>query len=109
MVLQGGLVSNSYEDYLANLCLRKNKPVIGICAGFDCLLRTTVHSLILNSDYSDMHWNVVSKNAHKIVISKNSILHDCLGVDELSVNSVHKTVIFPDSVKKNLAYERNMC
>lgn len=98
VILQGGLVINGYEKFVAKFCLESNKPVLGICAGFDLLLKVTGHDLVLDKIY-DYHWNYKEIYAHKIELNKGSNLFRIVQKDVLRVNSVHKSVILTNCVK----------
>lgn len=39
IVLEGGLVSNQYEEEFAKKAIEKDIPIIGICSGFNNLIR----------------------------------------------------------------------
>ena len=39
VVLEGGLVSNKYEEEVARICIRNDVPILGICSGFNNLVR----------------------------------------------------------------------
>jgi len=90
IILEGGLVSNSYEEEIARICIEKDIPLLGICSGFNNLVRAlggTVHI-----DDSIFHNQFGSKVAHDIKIEKNSRLFNILGKETVVVNSIHTCV-----------------
>ena len=97
VVLQGGLCSNGYEQHIAKFCLENNKPLLGICCGFDNMLRAVGNELVL--DESGVHWNYEASRVHDIVIDKSSLLYDILKLSRASVNSIHEAIIRKDFVK----------
>ena len=97
VVLQGGLVSNGYEQHIARFCLKNNKPLLGICCGFDNMLRAVGNKMI--ADESGVHWNYEAERVHDIVIDKSSLLYDILKCRRVSVNSIHEVIIRKDFVQ----------
>lgn len=62
------------------------KPLIGICAGFNNILRAlgTIHS----KDYR-----------HKISVNKETKLYNLINADEYSVNSIHSMIAPKENVE----------
>ena len=97
VVLQGGLCSNGYEQHIARVCLKEDKPLLGICCGFDNMLRAVGNEMVL--DESGLHWNYEAPRVHDIVMDESSLLYDILKCRRVSVNSIHKVIIKKDDVK----------
>ena len=97
VVLQGGLCSNGYEQHIARVCLNEDKPLLGICCGFDNMLRAVGNELVL--DESGAHWNYEAPRVHDIVIDESSLLYSILKRRRVAVNSIHQVIIKKDDVK----------
>lgn len=96
-IMQGGLVSCTYEIEMAKRIIELNKPLIGICAGFNNILRALGSEVI--EDKSNSH-NFYDKNfRHKIKIEKNTLIYDILQKDEYLVNSIHSMVAKKEDVE----------
>lgn len=89
-ILQGGLVSCKYEIEMAKRIIELNKPLIGVCAGFNNILRALGTDVIENKDDSHDHYDINYR--HKIKIEENTIIFDLLKQEEYSVNSIHSMV-----------------
>lgn len=98
VVLEGGLVSNLYEEEIAKICINKNIPLLGICSGFNNLVRAlggTVHI-----DESVFHNQFGAKIAHDVNIDKNSKLFKILGQEKVFVNSIHTCIAKEEEIKE---------
>ena len=104
IILQGGLSQHKIEEYIAEYAIKKNIPILGICAGFDSIVRAVGlgnfiydNSKNLNDVNNDLN-NIYKKHnvydrdyRHDIFINNNNIL----GVSKksLSVNSMHTLML----------------
>lgn len=98
VVLEGGLVSNLYEEEVAKICIDKDIPLLGICSGFNNLVRAlggTVHI-----DESIFHNQFGAKIAHDVTINKNSRLFEILGQEKMIVNSIHTCIAKEEEIKE---------
>lgn len=111
-IIPGGSHWYSYDEYVINYALEKDKPILGICLGMQIMgvmdnrknngLYDTTH--LINE--KNTHKQIDKKYAHEITINKDSKLYEILGVDKCEVNSRHcyeiedvvnfKTVAFSD-------------
>ena len=98
VVLQGGLVSNSYEKEIVKICIKNNKPLLGICCGFNNMVEALGGNLY--EDNSNIHNKYGIKNVHEIVINKNSKLFNIIGTEKIFVNSIHKMIAKKEFIKK---------
>ena len=98
IILQGGLVSNKYEEEIAKLCIKKDVPIIGICAGFNNLIRA-LGGKVYQSDNA-FHNQFGSKTAHEVNISGDSKLFSILKTKKLYVNSIHNLVAKEEDIKE---------
>jgi gamma-glutamyl-gamma-aminobutyrate hydrolase PuuD len=91
-VLQGGLYSANYEIEIAKRIIEQDKPLIGICAGFNNILRALGTDVVEDKTRSHDKYDINYR--HKISVLKGTKIHELIGSDEYSVNSIH-TMIAP--------------
>lgn len=98
IILQGGLYSCNYEIEITKMALKKDIPLLGICAGFNNILRALGSEVLLDEtkshDIYDMNYR------HKITLEKNSLLYKLINQDVLSVNSIHSMIATKELVEK---------
>ncbi len=96
-ILQGGLYSSNYEIEMAKKIIELDKPFIGICAGFNNILRALGTDVIENKDGSH---DIYDKDyRHKIFINKETKLYNLINTDEYSVNSIHSMMAPKENVE----------
>ncbi len=96
-ILQGGLYSSNYEIEMAKRVIELDKPLIGICAGFNNILRAIGTDVI--EDKTKSH-DIYDKNyRHKINISIGTKLYDLIKQKEYSVNSIHSMIAPKENVE----------
>ena len=99
-ILQGGLYSSNYEIEMAKRIIELDKPLIGICAGFNNLLRALGTDVI--EDNTKSH-DIYDKNyRHDINIFKDTKLYNLINKEKYKVNSIH-TMIAPKENVENYA------
>lgn len=98
IILTGGLVSNNYEEEIARYCIEKDIPLMGICAGFNNLIRALGGKTHL--DNSGLHKQYGSRIAHNITIDNNSKLYEILKKGNIMVNSIHTYISSEDEIKE---------
>ena len=92
IVLQGGISSNNYEEFIAEYCYNNDIPLLGICAGYNNIIRG-LGGLATKIDNVDVHDRPDLKYAHDCkIVDKNSKFYEILKTDEFKVNSVHTYV-----------------
>ena len=99
-VLQGGLYSANYEIEMAKRIIELDKPLIGICAGFNNILRALGTDVI--EDKTKSHDIYDTNYRHEVNVIKDTKLYDLLNKDKYNVNSIH-TVIAPKENVENYA------
>lgn len=97
IVLQGGLVSCTYEIELAKKAIELNKPVIGICAGFNNILRAIGTDVIQDKTGSHNYYDVDYR--HDIYFEKNTLLHSIINKETMKVNSIHEMIATREKVE----------
>lgn len=96
-VLQGGFYSAQYEIEMAKKIIEMDKPLIGICAGFNNILRAIGTDVVL--DETNKH-NIYKRDyRHKVEIVENTKIYDLLGTKEYSVNSIHAMIAPKENVE----------
>ena len=96
-ILQGGLYSSNYEIEMAKRIIELDKPLIGICAGFNNILRAVGTDVI--EDKTKSH-DIYDKNyRHNVSVKKETRLFDLIGKDEYSVNSIHSMIAPKENVE----------
>ena len=98
LILQGGLCSANYEIEMAKRIIELDKPLIGICAGFNNILRALGTDVI--EDKTKSH-DIYDKNyRHKISVIKGTELYDLINKEEYRVNSIHSMIAPKENVEK---------
>lgn len=100
IILEGGLSSASYEYEVAKYAIEKDIPLIGICAGFNNIIRALGGNVFQDKD-NKRHNIEDGSIAHKNIIKKDTLLYDILKKEEVEVNSLH-TFFAKDNDIKNL-------
>ena len=96
IILQGGDYSNEYEVEIARYALKKDIPLLGICAGFNNILRALGSNIC--EDASKAHSKYDIDYRHGIRIVKDTLLYDLLKEDHYAVNSFHTMIADEDRV-----------
>ena len=96
-ILQGGLYSSNYEIEMAKKIIELDKPLIGICAGFNNILRAIGTDVI--EDKTKSH-DIYNKDyRHEVSIIKGTKLYDLINKDKCNVNSIHTMVAPKEKVE----------
>lgn len=96
-ILQGGLYSSNYEIEMAKRIIELDKPLIGICAGFNNILRALGTDVI--EDKTKSH-DIYNKDyRHKISIVNGTKLSKLINKDEYNVNSIHSMIAIKEKVE----------
>lgn len=98
IVLQGGLVSCNYEIEIAKKCIEYDIPLVGICAGFNNILRAL--GIDVDEDKTNKHNFYDIEYRHKITIKKDTLLYDLVGKEQIDVNSIHSMIAPIEKIEK---------
>lgn len=90
IVLQGGVSSSNYEIEYAKKAIELDKPLIGICAGFNNVLRAIGGEVSV--DNTNSHNYLDENYRHPINIIKDTKLYNILNAEKLNVNSIHSMI-----------------
>ncbi len=96
-VLQGGLYSSNYEIEIAKRVIELDKPLIGICAGFNNILRALGTNVI--EDKTKKHDIYNRDYRHKISVIEGTKLYNLINKREYSVNSIHSMIAPRENVE----------
>ena len=97
IILQGGNYSNQYEVEIARYALEKDIPLLGICAGFNNILRALGSNIY--EDETKAHSHYSKEYRHNITVDKNSKLYEFIGSEHYKVNSLHTMIANKDNIK----------
>ena len=96
-ILQGGLCSSQYEIEIARRALAQDKPLLGICAGFNNILRALGSDVEL--DETRRHDRYDRAYRHPVRLLEGTVMRALAGTDRLQVNSIHSMVAPPALVE----------
>lgn len=97
-ILQGGLYSANYEIEIAKKIIELDKPLIGICAGFNNILRAIGTDVI--EDKTKSHDIYDKEYRHEISIIRGTKLFDLVKKEKYNVNSIHSMIAPKGNVEK---------
>ena len=96
-IIPGGSSWYSFDEYVIKHAIQNNKPLLGICAGFQAICsmfavnRTKFDMTSRFSD--DNHYGAPQEYIHENSILKNTLLMDIVKKDSIMVNSLHHDYI----------------
>ncbi len=94
-LLPGGNRWYSYDEYIIEYALKKDKPIFGICLGFQTMalvdnkLNSNIFDFTTKVESTINHNQLETPYAHDIIIKEGSRLEEILGVSRCKVNSRH--------------------
>lgn len=97
IILQGGLTSENYEIEIAKYAIKNDIPILGICSGFNNIVRAMGGNVFSLDDNS--HNQEDGSIVHKNIIKKDSLLYNILNTHEIEVNSIHTTFSKKEDIK----------
>ena len=89
-ILQGGLYSSKYEIEMAKRIIGLDKPLIGICAGFNNILRALGTDVI--EDKTKSHDIYDKEYRHEITIIEGTKIYELINKQIYNVNSIHSMI-----------------
>lgn len=96
-ILQGGLYSSNYEIEMAKRIIELDKPLIGICAGFNNILRALGTDVI--EDKTKSHDIYDKDYRHEVTMVKGTKLYNLVNKDKYNVNSIHSMIAPKEKVE----------
>lgn len=97
VILQGGLVSCNYEIEIAKKCIEYDIPIIGICAGFNNIIRAAGSDVF--EDRTNSHNFYKMDYRHNINIVKDTLVHNLSNANTMQVNSIHSMLATKENVE----------
>ena len=97
IILQGGLVSCTYEIEIAKKAIELDIPVIGICAGFNNILRAIGTDVMQDNTESHNFYDVNYR--HNVNVVKDSLVYELSKKDSMQVNSIHSMIANKEMVE----------
>ena len=96
IIIQGGLSSDDYEIKAAKYAIHEDIPILGICAGFNNIIRAMGGKVfcINNTIHNTEDGSIVHKNT----IKENTLLYNILKTKEVGVNSIHTMFANKDDI-----------
>lgn len=92
IIIQGGSTNEAYENYISKYCYERDIPILGICAGQNCIVRA-LNGTTLLIDNPEKHNRSNDLYVHDIIINKNSLFYNIVGKERIFVNSRHKRAV----------------
>ena len=95
IIFPGGYKWFEYDEFIYDYAVKRNMPVLGICAGMQMMGKIScADTHILNDPLTKNETNIdhCQKDAdyvHSVKILPNTKLYEILGKDEIKVNSKH--------------------
>lgn len=97
IIIQGGLSSDDYEIKVAKYAIDNDIPILGICAGFNNIIRAMGGKVFAIND--SKHNREDGSIVHKNIIKENTLLYDILKTNEVEVNSIHTMFANKEDIK----------
>lgn len=97
IVVQGGILSSKFEIEIAKKAIEKDIPIIGICGGFNNILRAVGGDVI--EDVTGGHDYFDKEYRHGVTLVEDSKLYKMIGKKDLQVNSLHFMIAPEEMVK----------
>ena len=92
-VLPGGTSFYNFDEYVVKHAIKHNKPLLGICAGFQCICsmfaKTRTKFDMTEKIITKNHIGDPKKYIHNVKITKGTKLYDILKQEYIPVNSAH--------------------
>ena len=92
IILQGGATTEVYENWIAKYCYENNIPILGICAGQNCVVRG-LGGKTYEIPNPEKHNRPFDDYVHSIKIQKDSKFFGIINKEKIMVNSRHKNAI----------------
>ncbi len=94
IILQGGMNSCYYEEFTARYCFENNVPLLGICAGYNTIIRALGGTTRRLSEKDiEKHERPFDKYSHKLKITdESSTFYSIVQQKEFQINSIHQYV-----------------
>ena len=96
-IVPGGTYSFNLDEYVINYAIRHDKPLLGICLGFQAMCSLFAKSRnrfdMTNRLDNDRHHGKPDEYLHKVSIKDNTLLRSIIGSEMIQVNSLHHDIV----------------
>lgn len=92
IILQGGILSDTFEIFVAKYCYENDIPLLAICAGQNNMVRALGGTIKMVKN-PEFHLQPNKEIVHSINIDKKSNFYKIVKTEKLIVNSRHKRVV----------------
>ena len=97
IILQGGMAACKYEIEVAKEAIKRDIPLLGICAGFNNIIRA--HGSDVIKDLTNAHNHYDKNFRHNVNVVKDSLVYELSKKDSMQVNSIHSMIATKEMVK----------
>ena len=115
ILLPGGFKTFEFDRYIVEHCIKKDKPLLGVCLGMQIMAN---YGNIVENGMPDFiseknnpegikHLQENKKYAHKVKILKESKLYSILRKEEIEVNSLHNYHVKKSPIYDIVAYSED--
>lgn len=99
-IVPGGTYWYCFDEYVIDYAIRNNKPILGICAGFQAMCSMFAKNRdkfdMTKRFINDKHYGEVTEYIHDIEIIENTLLSRIVNKDIIMINSLHHDYVdFP--------------
>ena len=96
-IVPGGTYFYHFDEYVINYAIKKDKPLLAICLGFQALCSMFASERIkfdMTTKFKDdSHVGKSDEYIHKVLVKDNTLLKDILIDDVVPVNSIHHDIV----------------
>lgn len=94
IILQGGISSHKYEIFIAQYAIENNIPIIGICAGFNNILRAIGIEVEYDKEIANIHDIYSIEKYHKVYTQDNAkVIKQTCEVNSIHTMSIAKSIL----------------
>ena len=102
-IVPGGTYFHNFDEYIINYAIKKDKPLLGICLGYQLMcsmFATNRNKFDMTERIKDnSHYGNSKKYLHEVNIIENTRLSKIVNKSCIPVNSVHKDAVMFDMNK----------
>lgn len=92
-IVPGGTYYYNFDEYVINYAIKKDKPLLAICLGFQALCsifaKDRIKFQMEDELENDNHCGKKNEYKHSIIIKEGTLLNKIIAKDEIMVNSAH--------------------
>ena len=103
IIIQGGTTNEPFESFIAKYCFENNIPILGICAGQNCIV-DAIGGCIKYIDNPEKHNQADEDYVHSISIDNTSKFYQIVNKELIMVNSRHRNTVDNSSILDKVAF-----